>query len=268
MSPITHCLPTGTFSSPYQLAVPNIGAHNCIIDNPTGLRRGRILLLHGLGYDYTMWTQSPESSFVSAMLADGWQCILCTSPDDAYYWTTPFGQVAVVDDLGNDPAHGARYLTTYLHTVDHIIEFACQQTPGSSTWPTVVNGISMGGWGSLQYAVASQARLVGYMAHIPAQALSGINVLAGPPFPSVTTGADLTTTSLNAVKVPGRVSYGTEDPIVGDSITVPMISNAQAAGMPVTGQAYAQSHLYNSTNAADQETYVTNTLDPLAPRVL
>ena len=227
----SHCLPNG-FLGTGELAVPNISGSTLTVFNPpSGLRRGVFVLYHGLTQAYPVTAPFPVtdsySSIGSAMFNticanlayDGWVVLVPPNQEDPNL-ISPYS--GIYTDVQNDSGYGARWLTSTLHTFDHIRQYILN-TYGN--WPICVGGFSRGGWTSLVVAANRQSQLGGYFAHCPATYWENINTAYTPGYQFGNlnwSGADLGVTLLNTVTIPGMVGYGTGDVAVmyGGSSTV------------------------------------------------
>ncbi len=272
----THCLPAGSLAT-HEIPVSPINAGTVWASSPPGVgigrRRGVVVSMGGLPLTATAEFVTPTapvdsgpptpSDFVSyggtfaAQLAlDGWIVLDVAYPEASIY---PFPVNAIFNDVVNDSGHGSRYLATQLHWWQHIVEYIRMNY---GPLPIVAFGRSWGGWHVLQIAANRQQDLLGYIAGIPATIVENVN----PAFTGTanfnatnTSGLDCGPTLLNACNVPGLVSYGTSDEAVGwqatasapgvqpiNSNTDLIITNAIAAGMPVTRNETADFHQFTS----------------------
>lgn len=260
--PVTHCLPAGSPAASSQTVVPGINLTTMVVNNPTGLKRGTFVMLHGIGSGIAEWQGGSFATMVTDLVGDGWQVLIVPDPGD----TDPAAETqAVANDINGDPATstpGLRWKNTYLHTWDHIVQW--RNANYNPLMPLVPCGFSIGGFGTLQ--VAQNKTVLGYIAHCPATVIYDITLFSTLLTVTNTSGADLTNTCLNAVTVPGNVSWSTNDTVVGDSNTITITNNAVTAGQPVTTFSQAIGHSYDSTTASTQFSWVQSTLDPLAPK--
>jgi hypothetical protein len=284
MSVLTHCLPSGTLGTG-EIPVCTITSANTTAYVPSGgighgFIRGVVVAMHGLSV-----VQAPippvlsadssvtafkafGSTMMTQFINDGWLYLNVPYPEDYY---VSLGVQGIYNDITNDSGHGSRYLTMTLHWWDHIVLYI-KSTYGN--WPIVAYGGSWGGWHALQIAANRQSTLAAYCPHEPATILSNANTLFTTPvnFTAVnTTGLDITTTHLNAVTIPGIVTYGTNDEAVGYNLAgtggTPvsnidaLITAAVGAGRPVTRNATPDFHEFTN---ADSGTYFT----PVGPTAL
>jgi hypothetical protein len=279
MTVLTHCLPSGALGTS-EIPVCNVDTGNTTIYLPTGgignsKIRGIVVSMHGLpttnqpippvvsaDVQQTAF-DSYGASFRTMLVNDGWAYLCVPYPEDFYVGV---GSQAIYNDISSDSGHGSRYLAMTLHWWDHVVNFI-HTTYGN--WPIVATGESWGGWHTLQVAAGRQSTIVGYSADVPATIISNANTAFTTPvnFSLInTTGADITTTQLNTVTVPGIVTYGTNDEAVGYnsagtggtpiSNTDAMLTNAAAAGAPITRNATADFHEFTN---ADSGTWFTPT---------
>lgn len=260
----THCKPSGSLGT-NQIGVPTINSTLLRMDDSTHAavsgktRRGRILMLPGIGGSYLatpFWEPTTSggalpsgNTFRSSLNADGWQTVQVPNVPQAANGLEQY----LVNDISADAAHGSRLVTTRSLYHDHIMDF-CNKNYGGAM-PTFVIGMSWGAWEvcwlALQRATGPWAILGGY-AHCNVNAFLSINP-AVAVFDQTTpinntgvnyTGANLSTTALNSVTLPMRVTWGNTDNFItgGNSTTQPpadaisMVGNAcTALGGTVTG---------------------------------
>jgi hypothetical protein len=121
----------------------------------------------------------------------------------------------------------------------------CRKNFGG-TMPTVDMGMSYGAWWTCQVAInrlSGQYPIVAAYAHCPVNDFAN-SIILGPPTSALTTaysGASLSTTALNSITVPMRVTWGLTDNFVTYSPPpvdcINMVSNASiATGGSVTNR--------------------------------
>jgi len=217
-------LPNGSLASTEYGVPGGIHAPNFRVDNPTsGKRRGRILFLPGLGGStlaspfYEGLSDGSGGYLRPDLNADGWQTVQTPNVHQFFQGADPIFGIPN-GDVVNDSGHGSRFLDKNLRYFDHIIDY-CNLNYGDM--PVIVAGMSWGAWWGLELALHRQAGVTGtdpyavhgVYAHCPVNNwanAAAINV--GPPGgtygTSYYTGMSLTTTALNGLTIPGRVTWG------------------------------------------------------------
>lgn len=276
---ITHCDPTGAGPAAHQLGVPGVPGLGSVQVPATV--DGIAVMLHGLFTATPTIPITPADTggilpnyfgtWAADLLADNWVVLEPSHPEDGWAAGPPLG--GLWDDVSNDATFGARYLNTVLLWWDHIIGYCGQRWPGKKI---ALFGFSMGGWMGFQIAANRQSTVLGGVVHCPATIWSNANPAFTPPdnFGTLTTtGMDAGATILNSCTKPLMVSYGTADAAVGYdaagtggtpvSNTDAIITNAVAAGRPITRNATTDNHELLSADVTTFMSYVTGTLDPL-----
>jgi hypothetical protein len=238
----THCLPNGYLGT-NELPVPNISGATITTYNPSGLRRGVIVLHHGL-YNTTLSTPLPPgavasnqdgtysvfgslyvASLCNNLAYDGWVVLLVPGQEDTYAANPSNGVQA---DVLADSANGLRYQNSTLHTWDHIYQYI-QQTYGN--WPIISGGISLGGWRSTTVAQYRPQQIVGSFSLQPASVFENLNNYitgwSGINF----SGMNDTATELNTITTPSLIGYSSGDAAVwqGGNSTVATINGGTTA---------------------------------------
>ena len=217
-----HCVPEGLPLPAGALPVPAINVNTVTITNPpSGLRRGTVVLLHGLGQTYTAWATTGEfAALATALQADGWQTIAIPYPADTSNAATSNAQNAALNtDFAGDPnsVPGTRYLNRFLAEWDHIKAYLV--SVNGAYWPTWVVGFSLGGWSALQLFINRQADFVGMAALCPVTQMSYVyNPLSAaytPTFAALVpsnvaaaAGGDVPITALNGITKPVWLGWG------------------------------------------------------------
>jgi hypothetical protein len=258
----THCRPSGSLGT-NQIDVPSINSTLVRMDDSTHApvsgktRRGRILMLPGVGGSSLaspFWEPSPTgnlpsgNTFRSSLNSDGWQTVQCPNVPQ----TVP-GEQNLVNDISADGGFGSRLVNTRSLYHDHIMDY-CNRNFGGAM-PTFVIGMSWGAWEAcwltLNRATGPWA-ILGAYAHCNVNAMKSCNpafIVFDQTSPIDNTGVNysgcnLSTTALNAVTLPMRVTWANSDAFItgGNGTTAPptdaisMVSNAcTALGGTVTG---------------------------------
>jgi dienelactone hydrolase len=273
----THCLPTGSLGAG-ENPVPSVPG-NATILTPSGLKRGVVVLLHGINQTGIPSVLPPPlqnysgpwdwSTLADDLQNDGWVVVFPQEVGDPTNAASQ-GQ-AIQADISNDSGHGARCLAANLHWWDHVVDWI-NSTYGP--WPIVVVGGSWGGWISLVVAINRSSTLTGYCAHHPASNPSLLNpaIVPGGWSSLNTTGMNVGSAALNAVSVPGLLGWGTSDTMVdypqtGDTLTPAIYSAANGAGAPVTSNQQSEGHIMGPSDVTAITGWFTATIDPLAPAV-
>ena len=267
MTTLTHCLPGGSLGS-FGIPTPRVDSSLIRVDNPSsGLRRGRVILLPGIGGSTAaspFWENNFDgNAFRAALNADGWQTVQASGvPQNGLQWAQmngqPYGGIATtyggeptaapgcLADITNDSGNGARLLATCLHHFDHVYQWA---EDNYGTMPAVVVGESWGGWLACQVALARASGVYPVKAvysHNTPNDFSDLNpgvgvyVLLGgwqQQGSAAYAGMNLVSTSLNGVTIPLRVTWGYLDNVVtgGNGTNAPpidcmnMVANASLA---------------------------------------
>ena len=262
----THCRPSGSLAA-YQIDVPSINQSLVRMDDATGgagNRRGRVLLLSGLGgsTNANPFWEPPilsNNNLRTGLNGDGWQTVqvpnipqsdsLVGAVDgiSAEYSGLTTAHPALLADIKNDSGTGARLLETSLLYFDHIMDF-CNTNYGGSM-PTLVVGMSWGAWWACQLALeraSGMYPIVGAYSHCNVNDFSKCNpgVAGFPILPgwsaqgsSFFSGCSLSVSALNSVTLPVRVTWGYVDGFItgGNSSLAPptdcmsMMANACSA---------------------------------------
>jgi hypothetical protein len=254
----THCLPSG-FRGAFQIPVPNINPTLIKMDDATGgagHRRGRILAIPGLGGSTysTAWLSAADPAIIGTLNTDGWQVVQCPGvPQSVASVVGPYGgilanyngfpttQPAMLADINNDSGNGSRLLATHMNHFDHLVNYANMNFGGAM--PTVIAGISWGGWNVIQLVNNRPSLIVA--AYVLANPNDLSKVVAGfPLFPIVNgwnsqtssffSGMNISVTALNSVTFPTRVIWCTQDGFISPVQPPPdcmmMVKNACLAG--------------------------------------
>jgi hypothetical protein len=217
------------------------------------------------------------------LVADGW-VVLMVSFNEFALLHGASGSAAgnsaqyIQNDISNDAGNGARLLAGNLHWWDHVFQFI-YKTYGH--WPIVPLGVSWGGWHSYIAAINRTAQIIAYasmcgvsiLSHVATAATGTANWTA-----LTTTGADITSSALNGVSIPGWIGYSSTDTVVGTTDPAALYNAAHTAGAPVTnlsdttnGHGLFGTDIgpggsgFTGTTIMD---WFTATVDPLAPKVL
>lgn len=239
--PNTHCLPTGSLGTG-ELAINNITPGTVTALVPSGGLghgniRGIVVSCHGLTGPGNAVPPIPYLTdyltFAQNLQADGWIVVQPPYPEDFKE-----GDVGINTDISNDAGFGSRYLNnTTIRWWDHVNQFITATY--QSGLPTVVFGVSWGGWHVFQIAAAHQSSLLAMGCHVPVSVVSNLSNLFSPPVNYGlinTSGADVSTTLLNSITIPAVVGYATNDIAVGYSgvTTVDVGSDGTAASAVTT----------------------------------
>ena len=249
-----------------------------------GTRRGVVCFLHPTqNSDLKMPFAVPNNigtnfqSLQTSVNSDSWVFDYPAYPVD---WSV--GGVGTFPSLYNmtnaDSGHGTALVNVLMTWWDHYLAYL--RSRYNLAPKVVVGGFSMGAWLSFLIAINRTSTILGMFAHCPPTiwanvAISGLNMSAVN-----WTGMNLSTTCLSTVMLPTLVGYSTTDGVVGYSAasspvsnTDAIITNAQGAGQNCTryssstdaGTAYPNGHLYLPGDATQHQTWITSTIDPLAP---
>lgn len=264
--PNTHCLPTGSLGT-NELPVPPIPGLNTI-NTPgalgSNLIRGIVIICHGLNDNNNTFPDIPLA-FLTSLVADGWITYNTLFQEDLTNLNDP--STAVFNDVNSDTGHGSRYLTSWLHTWDHIVIWVHQTY--AVNLPIVVLGFSWGGWHALQIAANKQSTIISYVAHCPLQFLTNAATSATPGSNWTTltsTGADISNTGLNGVSIPGIVGWSNPDTTAKSYTIQTPCDAAIALSQPLTEYATATGHGWPTAASTRFLSYFTATIDPLAPK--
>ena len=289
MTTLTHCLPGGSLGS-FGIPTPRVDSSLIRVDNPSsGLRRGRVILLPGIGGSTAaspFWENNFDgNAFRAALNADGWQTVQASGvPQNGLQWAQmngqPYGGIATtyggeptaapgcLADITNDSGNGARLLATCLHHFDHVYQWA---EDNYGTMPAVVVGESWGGWLACQVAIARASGVYPVKAvysHNTPNDFSDLNpgvgvyVLLGgweQQGSAAYAGMNLVSTSLNGVTIPLRVTWGYLDNVVtgGNGTTAPPV-NCMAMVADAGTATGGSSQNGTTTVASGQTTVDTN----------
>lgn len=246
-----------------------------------GTVKGVCVMMHGLQtlpepvpqvpVDVTGILPEYLATWKNDLVADDWVVVYPSHPEDGF--ASGVGAQAIYNDVNADTGHGSRYLQTMLWWWDHIVDYIHTNWPGQKI---MVCGVSEGGYYVLQIAANRGSTIIGGIAHVPSTIWSNVNPTFTPPVnfsTTTTTGMDAGTTLLNGVTVPLMVSYGTNDIAVGYdtagtggtpvSNTDAMITNAVAAGRPITRNSTTDNHELLLADVTTFMSYTTGTLDLL-----
>jgi hypothetical protein len=262
----THCLPSGSLGTS-EIPVCNVSTARSTIATPGGSKRGVALTFQGT-WLHTVDAPPPvedESSVLmfatlqAALVANGWVAVTPCKPSTCL---PVIEGVALVNEVNADTSgKGLRMLTMYQHWFEHLLEWVGRTYPG---WPVIVTGVSLGGWLAIRLAQSQPASILAYAAEKP------IAVWSALPFgvmPADTSGADLTTHSLDALTMPGFIGWSTTDTTVGFIVQQAMYNNAISAGRPVTSNPSSELHGMTAAASAAISSWLAATVNPLAPAV-
>jgi hypothetical protein len=249
----THCLPNSSLVYG-EIGTPRLSPDLFRMDDSTLLvngnpkRRGRIIMNPGIGGSTLVnpfWEPNtaggtlPPISVTSLrpqLNALGFQTVQV--PNIPQMRNSEWD--LVLDPL-LDTGHGSRFLNRNMLFFDHIMEWCWLKYGGKM--PTFVVGMSWGAWSSCQQAVnrgSGVHGINGAYAHCPVNDFSKISSFAAI-FDQLTssyyTGMSLSTTALNAVDIPMRVTWAVDDNFItgGNGSTDPpvdaiaMVANACTA---------------------------------------
>ena len=266
------------------MPVASLTNKTTVLTPASGLRRGVVVFIHGLGGGTPPAIPIPivdiptgilpqyMLTLANSLTADGWVVIQPPYSDDFHVVSNPQG---VYNDVNSDAGHGSQYLTQTLHWWDHVIAYI-KATYGN--WPVTMIGWSWGGWHALQIAANRMSTLTAYVVHHPVTILSNLAVNYPPDFRTGinTTGLDAGAHILDAVTIPGNIGWGTTDGVVGYNLlgtggtpvsnTTDIYNNAVAASRPVTSNPQSGSHTFTTTDAGVYAAWFTSTVDPLCPK--
>lgn len=219
--------------------IPNISAETVTTLLPSsGLRRGVVVLNHGLhGGTNTappyaiadvLSTAIPALNLyyltlANLLTADGWIVIQPPQVGDQYESTQALGIQA---DITGDSGGGTRLMDENLMWGEYVDCFIVKEW---GNVPTVYFGMSWGAYLTLILASTAPQLMVAYGVHCPPTILANLNLaaLGGPSWAALGHGADILTTNLNGITMPGIIGYGTNDNIVG-------YNSAGTGGTPVS----------------------------------
>lgn len=230
---ITHCHPTGALAFG-AVDTPRIGADLIRMDDSTLIsggnvvRRGRVILNPGIGgstlanpfFEPTnnggtlpVLTGGPTAQFRARLNALGYQTVQVPNIPQG----RPTQWDLVLDPL-TDAGFGTRFVQRNMLFFDHLM-YWCQANYGG-IMPTFVVGMSWGAWSSLQQAINrggifGPLGIDGAYAHCPINDFAKTNAAEGLVFPAEQSpayvGMSLSTTALNSVAIPVRVTWGISD---------------------------------------------------------
>ena len=223
----THCLPTGALGTG-EIPVCNVGRASVSINRPGGLVRGVVVSMHGLSVSPAVTPQPLPTAnitipafndysfqLMNSLTADHWIYMPVNMPED--FWSLQGGgSRAIFEDINLDAGNGSRFLAATLHWWDHIVDYININIAAGI--PIIALGGSGGGWHTIKIASNRQTTLGGYACYIPACIFPNISplFLPGIPFNTIDCdGMEISTHDLDAVTIPGLISYGTNDEVVG-----------------------------------------------------
>lgn len=277
----THCpsVSAGTLN-PGQLPVPNVPGYGTIQVPATvdgvcvafGSLANTQILFSSVLVDTGGILPQAWGTWVAALLADNWAVVGFPSyPETGFVGDPVAGLIGdVTSATGNN---GGQYLATTFELLDHVFIYCHQRWPGKKI---IVIGMSEGGYECLNVAQFKLSSIIG-------------GVILNPPTiwencsPGFTPGYNFSSynwsnmnagpTCLNACNKPFLYQYGTTDSAVGwqnpggslpTSNTDAIITNAVAAGMPITRQATTNNHDFTVSDVNNTfMPYIEATLDPL-----
>ena len=223
----THCLPTGALGTG-EIPVCNVGRASVSINRPGGLVRGVVVSMHGLSVSPAVTPQPLPTAnitipafndysfqLMNSLTADHWIYMPVNMPED--FWSLQGGgSRAIFEDINLDAGNGRRVLAATLNGWDHNVDYININIAAGI--PIIALGGSGGGWHTIKIASNRQTTLGGYACYIPACIFPNISplFLPGIPFNTIDCdGMEISTHDLDAVTIPGLISYGTNDEVVG-----------------------------------------------------
>lgn len=187
-----------------------------VLQPTSGKPKARIVLLHGLNADRTIWqTLGGWKTLTDDLRASGWQVVLNEEPYDGDTEVVTLARVLKADPSGYLPVwHGA--VVALLNWLDHRY----------GRLPTVFAGTSWGGYNSLAAACADR-RVSGYAVISPVINPGWLSQY----FP----GVDPQPLSLDGclqklAGLPGLIEYGAQDVTVGAATIAAFADQVQTAG--------------------------------------
>lgn len=284
--PDTHCLPSGATGTD-ELTVPQISLGTMQQQVPAGLKRGVVVLCHGLfaspqavPYVLQNYLATAYQTLATGLTGDGWVVIFPPFTEDFVNLPSPpqSPSLAIQNDITNDAGNGTRYVTGTLHLWDHIVDWI---HTNYGPWPIVPFGISWGGYHAYQVAVNRTSDIIAYGGHCAATNLNHVSSVFTAPanWTSInSTGANIGSTFLNGMlTTPGFIGWSSTDVVVGTTDLPALISAAQTAGAPVTTlEDTTNNHGLYATDIGPGGTGFTGTtildwfagpVDALAPKV-
>lgn len=210
-------------------------------------------------------------TWVNDLLADNWAVIFFPDVPETTATPTPISGL-VTDITSATSGNGTQYLATLKLMQTHLLAYCASRWPGVGI---MVAGFSEGGYQAIKFANLSLAGIIGGVIVNPATIWENVNPVFTSPFTFSSfnwSAMDASATDLNACTKPFLYEYGTTDIAVGwqnpggalpTSNTDAMITNAVAAGMPITRRATSNNHDFQLADVAAWMTFITGTLDPL-----
>lgn len=242
-------VPNGTLKIPR--LVPQASCFN-LYPVTTTLKRGRIVVYSSFGDGPNQWIGGVPgggggvSDFIdatNAANADGWEMVQFFRPNTfveegnvpSWFPGNEGGGLRAGEgwwDIYSDVQFGLHYAQRVVDFFDDCLDFWEQ---GHGAYPTVIAGLSMGAWTACQVAVRAAHQIAGFFSQMPVNVLNTANALGLLIWAAITntSGADMSTTFLNGVRVPGWVGFGDQDTFVQPETTALMVLNAIAAGAPL-----------------------------------
>ena len=267
--PNTHCLPSGSLGTS-EISVSNLSSANISTMTPAGAKRGVFVFIHGIsvgsvpipmGFDDTAIYKA--GTFATALAADGWICLQVALPE---VLQPGLPTQAIYNDVNADTGHGSRHLATKLHWWDHIVKYI--RATYNPLMPIVPFGISWGGWHTMNIIANRPTDCIAYIAHVSVVKLSGIasSITTPVDFTGLnSTGLDSSAHILDSTTIPGMIGWHTSDTVIDYTLIQTIYNNANSAGMPVSSRTEAANHSFDAADATAFESWVTSTVDPLAP---
>lgn len=286
----THC-PQAKDLGAAQLTPPNVPGSGSVTIPSGGVGHGNIrgvaVMCPGLGVTLPVLPLTATDATLGVipvywgtlaadLVADGWIVHVAHYPEIGYSGVPSVGLQA---DVLADTGKGARYKNTSQLWDEHVLSW--KNIVYGPSVPLMPVGFSWGGWHALALAQHLPRAIAAYVVHCPVTYLSHINPLFAGPTGSTfaamdSSGLDLSAHALDGVSCPGFVSYGTNDIAVGYnaagtggtpiSNTDAIITNAVAAGQPVTRNATTDNHELLPADNTSIMAFVTGTVDPLCPK--
>jgi hypothetical protein len=216
--------------------IPNISAATVSTLLPSsGLRRGVVVFPRGIHastnvappYILDDLTFTSVSAFLltlaKLLTADGWIVITPPEVGNMYVSTQPN---AIQNDIANDPGSGTRLVAEIMLWWDYVVSYI---TDTYGNIPIVPFGFSWGAYHTITIVKNAPNTIVAYGAHCLPTILANVNsnFLGGATWSGLGHGADILTTHLNGITLPGIVGYGSTDGAVG-------YNSAGTGGTPVS----------------------------------